>query len=177
MRGCLSSLCIACNCAPTFCVCVCVLVHACECVHRACATVGPWIHVSICVSVCVKQHVTYVWKDITVCLSLCTEHNTIRVCRWVRARGLFWHACAQPIAMPPDRWACLDCVLLRFISLSPFLTSQLKYKKDLRKMKGSSHFHSLTAEDNLALKNARKINKIVSEVRWRLADDGLGCSV
>lgn len=32
-------------------------------------------------------------------------------------------------------------------------------------MKGTSHFHSLTSEDNLALKNARKINKIVSEVR------------
>lgn len=31
-------------------------------------------------------------------------------------------------------------------------------------MKGTSHFHSLTSEDNLALKNARKINKIVSEV-------------
>lgn len=42
--------------------------------------------------------------------------------------------------------------------------SQLKYRKDLSKMKGTSHFHSLTSEDNLALKNARKINKIVSEV-------------
>ncbi len=31
-------------------------------------------------------------------------------------------------------------------------------------MKGTSHFHSLTSEDNLALKNARKINKLVSEV-------------
>lgn len=54
--------------------------------------------------------------------------------------------------------------------MTPFPTdhsgfpSQLKYRKDLSKMKGTSHFHSLTSEDNLALKNARKINKIVSEV-------------
>ncbi|XP_054454596.1 nebulin-related-anchoring protein isoform X2 [Anoplopoma fimbria] len=45
--------------------------------------------------------------------------------------------------------------------------SNLKYKKDLSKMKGTSHFHSLTSEDNLALKNARKINKIVSEVEYK----------
>ncbi|XP_038592432.1 nebulin-related-anchoring protein isoform X1 [Micropterus salmoides] len=45
--------------------------------------------------------------------------------------------------------------------------SDLKYRKDLNKMKGTSHFHSLTSEDNLALKNARKINKIVSEVEYR----------
>ncbi|XP_056883449.1 nebulin-related-anchoring protein isoform X2 [Takifugu flavidus] len=45
--------------------------------------------------------------------------------------------------------------------------SDLKYKKDLSKMKGTSHFHSLTSEDNLTLKNARKINKIVSEVEYR----------
>eukprot|EP00066_Takifugu_rubripes_P015396 XP_011604662.1 PREDICTED: nebulin-related-anchoring protein isoform X3 [Takifugu rubripes] len=45
--------------------------------------------------------------------------------------------------------------------------SDLKYKKDLNKMKGTSHFHSLTSEDNLTLKNARKINKIVSEVEYR----------
>lgn len=47
---------------------------------------------------------------------------------------------------------------------SPRIPLQLKYRKDLSKMKGTSHFHSLTSEDNLALKNARKINKIVSEV-------------
>lgn len=41
---------------------------------------------------------------------------------------------------------------------------QLKYRKDLNKMKGTSHFHSLTSEDNLTLKNAQKINKLVSEV-------------
>ncbi|CAG12601.1 unnamed protein product, partial [Tetraodon nigroviridis] len=45
--------------------------------------------------------------------------------------------------------------------------SDLKYKKDLNKMKGTSHFHSLTSEDNLTLKNARKINKIVSEVEYK----------
>ncbi|XP_073345124.1 nebulin-related-anchoring protein isoform X2 [Pagrus major] len=45
--------------------------------------------------------------------------------------------------------------------------SDLKYKKDLGKMKGTSHFHSLTSEDNLALKNARKINKLVSEVEYK----------
>lgn len=45
--------------------------------------------------------------------------------------------------------------------------SDLKYKKDIKKMKGTSHFHSLTSEDNLALKNARKISKIVSEVEYK----------
>ncbi|XP_075948940.1 nebulin-related-anchoring protein [Anarhichas minor] len=45
--------------------------------------------------------------------------------------------------------------------------SNLKYRKDLGKMKGTSHFHSLTSEDNLALMNARKINKIVSEVEYK----------
>lgn len=45
--------------------------------------------------------------------------------------------------------------------------SDLKYKKDINKMKGTSHFHSLTSEDNLALKNARKIRKIVSEVEYK----------
>ncbi|CAL8281825.1 unnamed protein product [Merluccius merluccius] len=45
--------------------------------------------------------------------------------------------------------------------------SDLKYRKDLNKMKGTSHFHSLTSEDNLALKNARKISKLVSEVEYK----------
>ncbi|XP_057682974.1 nebulin-related-anchoring protein isoform X1 [Corythoichthys intestinalis] len=45
--------------------------------------------------------------------------------------------------------------------------SDLKYRKDLNKMKGSSHFHNLTSEDNLALMNARKINKLVSEVEYK----------
>ena len=42
---------------------------------------------------------------------------------------------------------------------------QIKYKKDLSKMKGAAHFHSLTAEDNLVLKQAQSVNKLVSEVR------------
>lgn len=32
-------------------------------------------------------------------------------------------------------------------------------------MKGAAHFHSLTAEDNLVLKQAQNVNKLVSEVR------------
>lgn len=32
-------------------------------------------------------------------------------------------------------------------------------------MKGAAHFHSLTAEDNLVLKQAQSVNKLVSEVR------------
>ncbi|KAM4715988.1 nebulin-related-anchoring protein isoform 2-T2 [Anableps anableps] len=47
------------------------------------------------------------------------------------------------------------------------IASDLKYKKDLNKMKGTSHFHSLTSDDNLTLKNARKINKLVSEVEYK----------
>ncbi|XP_036379441.1 nebulin-related-anchoring protein [Megalops cyprinoides] len=47
------------------------------------------------------------------------------------------------------------------------LASDLKYKKDLSKMKGSAHYHTLTTEDNLALKSARKINKLVSEVEYK----------
>ncbi|XP_035260193.1 nebulin-related-anchoring protein isoform X1 [Anguilla anguilla] len=47
------------------------------------------------------------------------------------------------------------------------LASNLKYKKDLSKMKGSAHYHTITSEDNLALKSARKINKLVSEVEYR----------
>ncbi|XP_028989639.1 nebulin-related-anchoring protein isoform X2 [Betta splendens] len=45
--------------------------------------------------------------------------------------------------------------------------SDLKYRKDLNKMKGTSHYHSLTSEDNLSLQNARKINKLVSEVEYK----------
>ncbi|RVE59483.1 hypothetical protein OJAV_G00188890 [Oryzias javanicus] len=47
------------------------------------------------------------------------------------------------------------------------IASDLKYKKDLNRMKGTSHFHNLTTEDNLTLKNAKKINKIVSEVEYK----------
>uniref|UniRef100_A0A8C5CSC1 LIM zinc-binding domain-containing protein n=1 Tax=Gadus morhua TaxID=8049 RepID=A0A8C5CSC1_GADMO len=45
--------------------------------------------------------------------------------------------------------------------------SDLKYRKDQKKMKGTSHFTSLTSEDNLALKNARKISKLVSENEYK----------
>ncbi|KAJ8386570.1 hypothetical protein AAFF_G00168960 [Aldrovandia affinis] len=47
------------------------------------------------------------------------------------------------------------------------LASDLKYKKDLSKSKGPAHYHTITAEDNLALKSARKINKLVSEVEYK----------
>lgn len=51
------------------------------------------------------------------------------------------------------------------IIFSSYFNLQLKYKKDLNKMKGSaSAYHCLTPDDNLALKNACKINKLVSEV-------------
>ncbi|XP_011486271.1 nebulin-related-anchoring protein isoform X2 [Oryzias latipes] len=47
------------------------------------------------------------------------------------------------------------------------IASNLNYKKDLNKMKGTSQFHNLTTEDNLTLKNAKKINKIISEVEYK----------
>ncbi|NXC16869.1 NRAP protein, partial [Corythaeola cristata] len=47
------------------------------------------------------------------------------------------------------------------------LASDIKYKKDLSKMKGAAHFHSLTAEDNLVLKQAKSVNKLVSEVEYK----------
>uniref|UniRef100_A0A8C0BEH6 Nebulin related anchoring protein n=1 Tax=Buteo japonicus TaxID=224669 RepID=A0A8C0BEH6_9AVES len=47
------------------------------------------------------------------------------------------------------------------------LASDIKYKKDLSKMKGAAHFHSLMAEDNLVLKQAQSVNKLVSEVEYK----------
>lgn len=47
------------------------------------------------------------------------------------------------------------------------MASDLKYKKDLKKMKGSSAYHTLNTEDNLTLKSARKINKLMSEVEYK----------
>uniref|UniRef100_A0A8C3LEC5 Nebulin related anchoring protein n=1 Tax=Chrysolophus pictus TaxID=9089 RepID=A0A8C3LEC5_CHRPC len=47
------------------------------------------------------------------------------------------------------------------------LASDIKYKKDLSKMKGAAHFHSLTAEDNLVLKQAQSANKLVSEIKYK----------
>ncbi|KAM7169552.1 nebulin-related-anchoring protein [Macrochelys suwanniensis] len=49
------------------------------------------------------------------------------------------------------------------------LASDIKYKKDHAKMKGAAHFHSLSAEDNLALKQAQNVNKLVSEVKYKKA--------
>lgn len=81
----------------------------------------------------------------SVCLSGC-----VCVCVRFLISGLWWKTrCRDP---PP------------FSTNHSGFPLQLKYRKDLNKMKGTSHFHSLTSEDNLALKNARKINKIVSEV-------------
>ncbi|XP_066548934.1 nebulin-related-anchoring protein [Amia ocellicauda] len=47
------------------------------------------------------------------------------------------------------------------------LASDLKYKQGFSKSKGTAHFNTLTTEDNLALKNAQKINKLVSEVEYK----------
>uniref|UniRef100_A0A671KPW7 Nebulin-related-anchoring protein-like n=1 Tax=Sinocyclocheilus anshuiensis TaxID=1608454 RepID=A0A671KPW7_9TELE len=47
------------------------------------------------------------------------------------------------------------------------IASDLKYKKDLNKMKGSSAYHTLNTDDNLTLKCACKINKLVSEVEYK----------
>lgn len=42
---------------------------------------------------------------------------------------------------------------------------QIKYRQDFNKMKGAAHYHSLPAQDNLVLKRAQSVNKLVSEVR------------
>ncbi|XP_039402401.1 nebulin-related-anchoring protein isoform X7 [Mauremys reevesii] len=47
------------------------------------------------------------------------------------------------------------------------LASDIKYKKDHSKMKGAAHFHSLSAEDNLVLKQAQNVNKLFSEVKYK----------
>uniref|UniRef100_A0A671KTZ6 Nebulin-related-anchoring protein-like n=1 Tax=Sinocyclocheilus anshuiensis TaxID=1608454 RepID=A0A671KTZ6_9TELE len=47
------------------------------------------------------------------------------------------------------------------------IASDLKYKKDLNKMKGSSAYHTLNTDDNLTLKCACKINKLVSENKYK----------
>ncbi|XP_073451972.1 nebulin-related-anchoring protein [Aquarana catesbeiana] len=45
--------------------------------------------------------------------------------------------------------------------------SDIKYKKDLSKMRGAAHYHSLTTDDNLTMKQAQNVNKLVSEVGYR----------
>ncbi|KAG8430684.1 hypothetical protein GDO86_020135 [Hymenochirus boettgeri] len=47
------------------------------------------------------------------------------------------------------------------------IISDIKYKKDLSKMKGAAHYHSLATEDNLTLKQAQNVNKLVSEVEYK----------
>ncbi|XP_060247484.1 nebulin-related-anchoring protein [Meriones unguiculatus] len=47
------------------------------------------------------------------------------------------------------------------------LASDIKYRQDFHKMKGAAHFHSLTAQDNLVLKQAQNVNKLVSEVEYK----------
>ncbi|XP_061491935.1 nebulin-related-anchoring protein isoform X3 [Rhineura floridana] len=47
------------------------------------------------------------------------------------------------------------------------LASDIKYKKDFSKMKGAAHYHSLTAQENLALKQAQDVNKLYSEVGYK----------
>uniref|UniRef100_A0A673IN16 Nebulin-related-anchoring protein-like n=1 Tax=Sinocyclocheilus rhinocerous TaxID=307959 RepID=A0A673IN16_9TELE len=47
------------------------------------------------------------------------------------------------------------------------LASDLKYKKDLNKMKGSSAYHTLNTDDNLTLYCARKTNKLVSGAEYK----------
>lgn len=42
---------------------------------------------------------------------------------------------------------------------------QIKYRQDFNNMKGAAHYHSLPAQDNLVLKRAQSVNKLVSEVR------------
>ncbi|TKC53580.1 hypothetical protein EI555_015531 [Monodon monoceros] len=41
------------------------------------------------------------------------------------------------------------------------LASDIKYRQDFNKMKGAAHYHSLPAQDNLVLKRAQSVNKLV----------------
>ncbi|KAM6442896.1 nebulin-related-anchoring protein isoform 2-T2 [Liasis olivaceus] len=47
------------------------------------------------------------------------------------------------------------------------LASDIKYKKDFSKMKGAAHYHSLSAQENLVLKQAQDVNKLYSEVEYK----------
>ncbi|XP_069756059.1 nebulin-related-anchoring protein isoform X3 [Narcine bancroftii] len=47
------------------------------------------------------------------------------------------------------------------------LASDIKYKKDLTKLKGSAHYHTITAEENLAMKRSQEVNKLVSEIAYK----------
>ncbi|XP_030045254.1 LOW QUALITY PROTEIN: nebulin-related-anchoring protein-like, partial [Microcaecilia unicolor] len=47
------------------------------------------------------------------------------------------------------------------------LASDIKYKKDFSRMKGAAQYHSLTTQDNLAIKQAQDVNKLFSEVEYK----------
>ncbi|XP_049620358.1 nebulin-related-anchoring protein isoform X2 [Suncus etruscus] len=47
------------------------------------------------------------------------------------------------------------------------LASDIKYRQDFSKMKGAAHYHSLSAQDNLVLKRAQSVNKLVSENKYK----------
>nr|XP_031538453.1 nebulin-related-anchoring protein isoform X4 [Vicugna pacos] len=47
------------------------------------------------------------------------------------------------------------------------LASDIKYRQDFNKMKGAAHYHSLPARDNLVLKRAQSVNKLVSENKYK----------
>ncbi|XP_014641235.1 PREDICTED: nebulin-related-anchoring protein isoform X8 [Ceratotherium simum simum] len=47
------------------------------------------------------------------------------------------------------------------------LASDIKYRQDFHKMKGAAHYHSLPAHDNLVLKRAQSVNKLVSENKYK----------
>ncbi|KAM5323088.1 nebulin-related-anchoring protein isoform 5-T5 [Glossophaga mutica] len=47
------------------------------------------------------------------------------------------------------------------------LASDIKYRQDFNRMKGAAHFHSLPAQDNLILKRAQSVNKLVSENKYK----------
>uniref|UniRef100_A0A8D1C4Q6 Nebulin-related-anchoring protein n=1 Tax=Sus scrofa TaxID=9823 RepID=A0A8D1C4Q6_PIG len=47
------------------------------------------------------------------------------------------------------------------------LASDIKYRQDFNKMKGAAHYHSLPAQDNLVLKRAQSVNKLVSENKYK----------
>nr|AAL99185.2 nebulin-related anchoring protein [Homo sapiens] len=47
------------------------------------------------------------------------------------------------------------------------LASDIKYRQDFNKMKGTAHYHSLPAQDNLVLKRAQSVNKLVSENKYK----------
>ncbi|KAM8923754.1 nebulin-related-anchoring protein isoform 2-T2 [Pelodytes ibericus] len=47
------------------------------------------------------------------------------------------------------------------------IASDIKYKKDLSKMKGAAHYHTLSTDENLSLKQAQNVNKLVSEVEYK----------